>query len=315
MEKEFNDNWENYNIEPITDGAIIRVWWYKNQWSVSTIKCIDARDANWSNNKSFYDLFDEAAKVCGLDYTRLGKNCCYTFVLRHPVNHMIIEYENPSIVHLCTVDLLTEEYIYIENDVGIPQVQKMSFDNFKTFQEALNIPIEPQVLTSDHNLGYILTHKRTKNKYKFETPSYSRARELKGNVPNIKYRIIDLIKNDEIDEFLQYFPQYKDDVGFVQKRLDGLVGDIYNVFKLNAVVQVSNTDLRSHTLRELQWIAKEEGFVNYARVKKYIYELSAVRLGLLTGIPYLLHQKHFRGKKLNQPRYQFIPRQNKVLTA
>ena len=315
MNEEFNTNWNDYIVEPITDGAIIRVWWYQDQWNVSTIKCIDAHDANWSNNRSFYDLFNEASRISELDYTRLNKNYCYTFVLRHPVNHMIIEYDAPSLVHLCTVDMQCPNFNYVNDDVGIPQVPSVEFETFETFQETLKTPIEPQVLTIESNLGYILTHKTTKNKFKFETPSYTRARELKGNVPNIKYRIIDLIKEGSVEEFLSYFPQYQDDVKFVQKRLDGLVGDLYNIHKLNAINQVAHTDLRAHTIREIQWIAKEEGFMNYARVKQYIYDLSSVRLGLLTGIPYLLHQKYFRGKKLNQPRYQFFPRQNKVLTT
>jgi len=295
LDTEFADNFNDYFIEPIMDGAIIRVWSRNNEWMISTIKCIDARDANWSNNKSFRDLFDEASKDI-IDYTKLNKDYCYTFVLRHPENHMIIRYDTPSIIHLSTFDMT--KHTYVEHDIDIPQIPKAPFDNFKSLQENLATPFEPHVLTYDTNLGYILTHKQTLNKYKFEAPAYARAKELKGNTPNIKYRIIDIIKNNEIEEFLNFFPQYSADVDFVKKRIDGLTSDLYNNYKINPNNQSLSSDLRSHTIRELYWIAREENYINYSRVRKFVSTLSAVRIGILTGVPYLLHQKQFRGKKL-----------------
>jgi len=322
---EIKEKWNDYTVEPITDGAIIRVWWHSNKWNISTIKCIDAHDASWSNNKSFYDLFDEASSACEFDYTKLNKTYCYTFVLRHPENHMIIEYKTPSIMHLCTVDVKNPECPYVDHDIGIPQVNKIEFNDFQAFEEALNAPVEPQVLTSDHNLGFILTHKTTFDKYKFESPCYARARELKGNVPNIRFRIIELIKSNTIAEFLKFFPQYANDVVFVRGRMETLFTEMYAACKAPTTGPASSSqasgptghpsDIKAHTVCELQWIIKEEKFINYGRVKSFILSLSTMRIGMLTGIPYLFHQKQFRGKRLTRPRYQFIPVYNKVLTT
>lgn len=309
---EFVNNWDNYHIQPIVDGTVMRVWWYKNQWIVSTSKCIDSRDANWSNNQSFYDLFTEASNACELDYTKLNKEYCYNFILQHPANHMIIQYNEPRIVHLSTVD---SNCSYVDEDVGITKVNFVNYANFDDFYKIITEQHEPEVITKDNLIGYLLSHKETGNKYKFESFNYCQAKELKGNVPNIKYRIMDIIKGDKTEAFLKYFPQYTNDVEYVQNHINNLVGYLYNQFKTNPYLNGVNTGLRDHTLREIYWINQEEKYMNYNRVKKYVYQLHSTRLGIMTGIPYYLHQKVHKGKRLNKPRAVYIQRPNKVLTA
>jgi hypothetical protein len=185
------------------DGVLIRVYNYNGVWMISTKKCIDAKKARWLTNKSFHEMFEEVfptEKIANMDV-----NDCYTFILCHPDNNMVVKYDSPRLYHIATRNMTTfQEY---EKDIGIEQSPKQMIVNG-------DVSVLNQMMTSP-NLnyeGYILVDS-TYKRQKFSSPYYKRAREVWGNTNNRFYRFCEIRKEGPVlmEEYIKYFPQDTND--------------------------------------------------------------------------------------------------------
>ena len=88
---------ENYTIEPFFEGSTIRIFYYEEEWKMGTSRRIEADTSYWTSQKSFKELFIEGIKstyndINFKDYLEtLDKNNCYTYLLQHPENRMLIK--------------------------------------------------------------------------------------------------------------------------------------------------------------------------------------------------------------------------------
>ena len=87
------------------DGSMLKVFYHKNEWIVSTSKRIDATRVRWSSSETFYQLLEKHLKVSdlsGLFEKDLDKDCTYSFILTGPDNFHVIEYpeSNLFLVHV-----------------------------------------------------------------------------------------------------------------------------------------------------------------------------------------------------------------------
>ena len=235
MKEQFEENWSKYRAERVIDGAVMRVFFFNGTWNVATLNCVDANDAFWSNQKSFRELFEECAAESGLDFSKLNPKYCYTFIIQHPHNHMVVNCQGPRMLHLCTVDTSQDLPTYITtNDTGIPSVETVNFDSFKAFEEEI-ARSETIPLNKDSSLGFILINTETGERTRVRRREYIRAQTLKGNHANINYRVLEIILEDyklhqsdsshnhiRKTEFLQFFPQYKKNFYTLETKLHEL---------------------------------------------------------------------------------------------
>lgn len=124
-------DWSTAVVQHKYDGSIIKVYWLEAneskqrqaRWMVATNGTIDARTAtvDEQNNITFFDLFEEARKLCGFNYDLLDKNCTYMFELMHPKSLIVVRYTEPRLVHIGTRNnkTLQESYDFI----GVQQVE------------------------------------------------------------------------------------------------------------------------------------------------------------------------------------------------
>jgi hypothetical protein len=220
----FNRNAENinelsdkYTVEKSIDGSQIRLFYYNNKWNYATTRCINANKAYWFSDKSFYELFLEASSK--LDYDKLNKDNCYSFVLCHPDNRIGVKYDEPKIYHVLTRNLTSLEEL--DEDIGIEKPEKYNL----TYDELLDM-----VKTNDYNFeGYIIKDINNK-RLKLENNMYNMVRELRGNCNNLFYRYIELRRDGMVDTFLEYFPEYKQHILTYQRDLIKLFNYIYQIY-------------------------------------------------------------------------------------
>lgn len=298
MNQEFENNWQNYRVEELIDGAVVRLYYYDNSWRLATIKSILAKNAYWADKKSFYDLFYEAENNT-VDVSKLNPRHCYTFILGSPSNHMIVNYKSPCLYHLATYDL--DNFKFVEDsDLGVPRVKQFTFTTFAELQETLN-QTNDLPLNENSTLGFILTNTVTGNKIKVENKHYRRARELKGNHPNINFRVLELLKannfninSPEINEFLSYFPQYENNINDTLKRFENTVKIFYNQWKKHPDTRYMNTDrLTKHTLEEFHWLSQDVNYFTLDHARQYFQSLNISRLAKLLHIPYFVARRNY----------------------
>ena len=159
---------ESYKLYDILDGTVLSLYYYENEWVISTTNSIDNRLSNIANQIlthtrprqdyiSYSDLFDDAvAQYKEFSTARLDKACCYNVVLFHHAIHPFV-YGVKKCVWLvrCTN---TTTFVESVPDIGLP-VQKPLPMQSKTAilrknEQALSAFVRDK--TTPPHFGYIL---------------------------------------------------------------------------------------------------------------------------------------------------------------
>lgn len=276
------NEWNNFRIEPIIDGSIMRLYNYSGTWRIATQNNVDANNVNWSSSENFGTLMQDAMTEVGLEYSALNPNYCYTFILQSPKNHMIIEYSKPNLI-LVNV---TEGYNRVEQNLtGINNIPVLTFDTFDTLITELETEWTLPLI-QESNLGYILTH-TSGRRIRFESKAYTTAKRIKGNVPNISFRLLQVISEGNEEEFLKYFPKYQTNMEIIKAKITKMCSNLYGDFLNTKGPRLSN-NLWNHTINELYYIKRDEGRISPTRIGKYLRQIDPNRLRLLLHITYFV---------------------------
>lgn len=210
-----NFNWNDYQIQRSIDGTQIRLFYYNDKWNVATTRCIDAKKSFWSSNKSFYDLFIET--IPNFPYDKLNINYSYAFVLCHPENKIVINYDQAKIYHVLTRDL--ETLSEIECDIGIekPEIISEKFENIlNDMNDVSDLKFEGFMLCDNQ-------YQRIKIKYNY----YNNIKELLYNTNNKFFRYLNLKYDKKILNYLNIFKEDTELFNKFKKEINNLVYDIY----------------------------------------------------------------------------------------
>lgn len=198
-------DWESARIQEKIDGSIIKLW-FDEVWHVSTNGTIDAQEAELPSDlpgapKNFYELFETAflkdtkwaSKEWSLYYT-------YMFELVSPWNKVVVPHTETKIYHIGTRDNITGEELDI--DLGIQKPRQFNLSSLEdVVKMAESLPFNEE--------GYVVVDKNW-NRIKVKSPAYVAAHHLKNNGVLTTKRFIDLIRTGEEEEFLTYYPEFKE---------------------------------------------------------------------------------------------------------
>ena len=205
-------DWESARVQEKIDGSLIKIWWDNNCWNVSTNGCINAFECELPNDliyKNYGELFMSALKDKDL-FFQGNHDYTYMFELVSPYNKIVIDYPEPKIYHIGTRDNKT--YKELDIDIGIEKPKQY---NLKTEQEvksaAEKLPYNEE--------GYVVVDKYW-NRVKIKSPAYVNAHKLVNNHVINKERVLDLIRANEQEEFLSYFPEYRENFNNIEKELE-----------------------------------------------------------------------------------------------
>lgn len=213
LQKFFADSEEF--VEELFDGSLVKMYYFQNQWVLSTNRCVEARRAKWNNYRSFYDMFQEATN--DLNYDKLDKRCTYSFVLCHPENRIVVNYQTPNIIHVATRNLDTLEEVDVDIGIQKPLKLKMDYDTFVN-----RIKSNPYFMP-----GYVLKTKEGR-RIVFECDNYKHVKQIKGNFRDPVYRYLQLKREDTntFNQFVGYFPEYH----WIDSRLETLAREAHKCY-------------------------------------------------------------------------------------
>ena len=206
-------DWTSVCVQEKVDGSLIKLWCHNGGWHISTNGLVNAFSAEINDLEfSFGDLFYEA--IGGEDRFKqfcriLDPNYTYMFELVSPKSRLTIFYPETKLYYLGQRDMHTMKEIHrhccvMEQEYGIlfPRVYSLS-----TLDDCLKYV---QSMSRDEE-GFVVVDKDF-NRMKIKSPEYLMAFHLNNNGAVTVKRIINMIKNNVIDDFLAYCPYYKDDV-------------------------------------------------------------------------------------------------------
>ena len=195
-------DWDSATATMKMDGSLMSIWFDNREWHCSTNNTINAKDAPLNNGgyKTFYDLFKEAFNKYNVELGSLNPYMVYTFELVSPFNKVVVQYDDIELYHILTVDLrnLNE----VEVDIGIPKPQ---FFNLNSKEDYLSL-----VNSFDDTKEGIVVKDKFNRRLKIKTPLYFELHHLINNGVITYKKALELVINNDYDEFLSYFSEYKD---------------------------------------------------------------------------------------------------------
>lgn len=217
-------DWSTAKVQEKIDGSKILVW-HDDGWHISTSGKLDAANAPLQNGSNFKELFQKVAVQYDLSAEAdLDIYTCYTFELVSPENKVVIAYE-PALYLIGARNTYNFKEInpkdtYVSNKVPSPKQYSLT-----TLDDCLKATSKMPF----NKEGFVVVD-RLWNRVKIKSPAYVAAHRL-FNGPLTPKRVLELIETNEIDEFLTYYPEYKNEVEKVQKIKENFLSEAYRNLK------------------------------------------------------------------------------------
>lgn len=243
---------EQIMVNDIIEGTMINIFYDDRDglWHISTKSAIGGNYwyfRNQYNNKeksqkTFREMFLESLKVSNInDLTFLNKEYCYSFVLQHPDNHIVLHIDKPSSYLVAIYKIYKTD---CNNNFEVKYISPMEFTNWDCFNNTeVKFPNShdcecyeklQEIYNSTYNdytnVGVMITHTETGERTYIKNKSYEFVKELRGNNPNLLYQYICLLRVNKVSNYLSYFPQYKKLFSEFQDRYYKFIKSIYDAY-------------------------------------------------------------------------------------
>jgi len=196
-------DWNTAKIQEKLDGSIIKIWWnsYEDKWQISSMGCINASRADLASQidirmMTFEDLVLHALK--DFDFGLMNKEFTYIFEIMSPLNRVVVPHKEVKIAHIGTRNNKTGQECNV--DIGLQKPRLYNFNSMDDLVEsAKQLPFDEE--------GYIVVDANY-NRVKIKGFAYLSVHRMCENGVLTPRRIVDLIKINEHDEYLSYYPEH-----------------------------------------------------------------------------------------------------------
>lgn len=278
-----------FRMEYCEDGTVIRLYNYNGKWFTATTKCIDARKSYWSSEKTFDDLFWEIFSNSEFDITDLDMNFTYSFILIHQDNRIVVNHKYNNLVYINRINNVTQEEDftnYFYNDNPRRSIRRTKQLHVPSFISDLNNYYHPD--KRGIVFKFFDTYSNSWLLYRYDFTIYSRIKEIRGNVPLIRMRYLELLNDPEKLALLQmYYPENNMVFAMIKHCLGNLYKQVHNLYfqshiKHSITIEEDNKFYR--TLKQLHGQYKKQGTViTLEEVQKKINSLDPHILITLLG--------------------------------
>ena len=210
------------------EGTMINVFFdsVNDCWQISTRNTADAevsffKETNKWSNKTFNQMFVEACLFNNLNIQYLNPKYCYSFVLQHPENRIVVPFKTTQLFLVAVYEICQTEDSALVKEIDLNElmgeqswrltsVRYPETYEFTTYTELINKFASPN--TPYDILGIVVKNVETGERTKFRNPIYEEVRQLRGNQPKLQYQYLCLRHSGKLSEFLKYYPESKSDM-------------------------------------------------------------------------------------------------------
>jgi hypothetical protein len=240
---------KNIIVEEFVEGTMINVFWNKNagingEWIISTRSSVGAKTSFYksSNSKTFDTMFFEALNEIDFKLEQLNPLYCYSFVLQHPENRIVIKFDKPKLylvgmyffdntkthdVKLYSINMIDVRKIGLFSKISFPEIYKCN--NYSDLK--YNIDDKTFSYEMSYNIvGFVLYNSKTNERTKIRNPSYEYVRKLRGNQPKLQYHYLCLRQQNKVSEFLKYYSEYREEFFEFQKKIHDFTNSLYKKY-------------------------------------------------------------------------------------
>jgi hypothetical protein len=263
-------------VNEIVEGTMINLFYDKriNSWEIATRSSIGGRywyyrtqyiineegtpplNAHPTPQMTFRNMLMDAFRMDRSEdnlnsiplLAELPKEYCYSFVLQHPANHIVLNIGEPRIYLVAVYSLSKLE------ERTVQYVPPTVYEEWKCFQGVNHCILFPQRYnwkettystkqmidhltnqycskqSSYHLVGLMLSNIKTGERTPITNPAYEELKKIRGNNPNLQYQYFCLSRIGQIPQFLEYFPCYKKLFRHFQKQYQDFITNVHQSY-------------------------------------------------------------------------------------
>ncbi len=245
---------DSVRIEYCEDGTIVKLYYHNGSWNTSTTRCISAKSSFWASSKSFDTLFWEVFDKNLLNF--MDTNFTYIFVLLHSENRIVVKHNVNMLVYVSRIHntLFYEDFTnQFKNLYGIKRPKMMDKYEFKKLSE--NVDNYDCKYKRGIIVKVFIKEKGSWDLYKYDFQSYKMVKDIRGNIPQIRMRYLELLTKPESLQLLEnFYSEHTFMFTFIKASLLKLVKTVYKLYvdsHIKHLVKVDETNPYYRTLRQL----------------------------------------------------------------
>ena len=224
---------EECYVEEFIEGTMINLF-FDNKWEISTKSTVGGNVSFFKEQQTFSTLFNEICNEKGIDFTKLDKTLCYSFVMQHVRNRIVLP--------------ITENKLYLIAVYNIDKhkVNSLNYDDRNKIAHSLglNVPLiiyknlfDLELLKNDFcsiNTPYYIpgvsVYHNSGIRSKIKNPNYEYIKKLRGNSPKLQYQYLNLRKNNQVKEFLKFFPEKRIQFSKMRKQIHDFTYNLHKAY-------------------------------------------------------------------------------------
>ena len=210
-------NWENAAVIEKIDGSLIKFFYDNEKWHIATNGQIDAFEISINDEGlTFGDLVLKALggqeQFSKLTYL-LDRNFTYMFELVSPITQVVIPYPNTELYYLGARDMITmrEDRLKDNSIMGKFGIKQPKY--YATIHDIEECIRNVNEMSKD-NEGFVVVDD-CYNRIKVKSPEYLRAAKLNNNNKITIKRVVEMMREEQLDDFIAYCPQHEEMVNKV----------------------------------------------------------------------------------------------------
>lgn len=316
--KTYSEKTEGVVAEEFVEGTMINVFWdpligLTGGWEISTRNTVGATSSFYKSGsnkqKTFRDMFLEAAQESMLVLQFLNPIYCYSFVVQHPENRIVVPFKKPQLY-------LVGVYSIINNSIHDNNVIVQVFDHqiFKQYFEKTTIQFPKtyrfdsyseliekygSMNTSYDIMGVVLHNKLTGERAKIRNPVYEQVRALRGNQPKLQFQYLSLRNEGKVKDFLKFYPENKKEFSTFRDEVHLFTDTLYTNYcscfvKREKPLKEFSDQYRTHMYnlhqKYMTELREQKLYVTSAMVQKYVNEMAPTLL--MYCLNYNMRKRH-----------------------
>lgn len=192
--------------EEFVEGTMVNIFWNGDDWEICTRKTI--------GNK-FREMFLECL---GMDFTTLNKNICYSFVMQHPKNRIVLQFISPVLylIDAYKIDLENNIVHSVLNETCTffnenPEYRVQFPRRYNNNSYSRLIQLFASMNTPYYIMGIVFRNLLTGERTKARNPVYEEVKNMRGNKEKLQYQYFCLRQAGRVGEYLKNFHENKND--------------------------------------------------------------------------------------------------------
>ena len=289
-------NLEQCIVEEYVEGTMINMFYDPDieEWELATRSTVGGKVNYFISsftNINFREMFLEACNNASLEFDILDKTLCYSFVLQHPKNRIVVPFKETRI-YLTACYRINEDFMVDVVDVETIKDALAAANihypkRYENINEVYNLTELMSSCFGDYTVvGFMIHNYASGMRTKIRNEgTYEYVRKLRGNQPKEQFRYLELCHGGRLDEYLTFYPEDSESFNKYRDGVNEFIASLYQNYVdcfIHKKDQLKNYphQYKSHmySLQHLYLNTIKPGNMQYNTVVMYITGLPPAKL-------------------------------------